>query len=89
MERVVAGDWSLSVTSEKPNDDTSLTDHIQSYLRQIRETDSRVKSDTNQLQYNLKTGTCPASPCPKSDSSAQLAWCFLCRFLYNTADVGF
>ena len=34
-----------------------------------------MKSDTNQLQYNLKSDTCPACPCPKSDSSAKLAWC--------------
>ena len=51
-----------------------------------------IKPDTNQLQYSLKTDTCPACPCPKSDSSAQLArfccvgfWtvikCF--RILYN------
>ena len=38
-------------------------------------TDSRLKSDTNQLQFNLKSDTCPAYPCPKSDSPALLAWC--------------
>ena len=39
------------------------------------ETDSRVKPDTKKLQYSLKTDTCPACPCAKTDSSAQLAWC--------------
>ena len=38
------------------------------------QTDSNVKSDTNQLKYSLKTDTCPACPCAKTDSSVQLAW---------------
>ena len=45
------------------------------YCKNYIESDSGVKSDTNQLLYNLKTETCPACPCPKSDSSVQLAWC--------------
>ena len=44
-------------------------------LKNYMKTDSRLKFDTNQLQNNLKTDTCPACPCPKSDSSVQLAWC--------------
>ena len=39
-----------------------------------------LKSDTNQLQYNLKSDTGPACPCPKSNSSAQLAWCCCVSF---------
>ena len=39
------------------------------------ESDSRVKSDTNQLQYNLKSNTCPDCPCPKFYCTAHLAWC--------------
>ena len=42
--------------------------------------DSRVKSDTNQLQYNLKSDTFPTCPYPKSDRSTQLAWCW-CWFV--------
>ena len=46
-----------------------------SSLEYEEETDSRVKSDTNQLQYSLKTDTYLACPYAKTDSSAQLAWC--------------
>ena len=49
-------------------------------LKNYMKTDSRLKFDTNQLQNNLKTDTCPACPCPKSDSSAQLAWCYCVSF---------
>ena len=49
-------------------------------------TDSRVKSDTNSLQYNLKSDTCPVCPCLKSDSSAQLSWC-CCVGFRNTQQV--
>ena len=44
------------------------------------ETDSKVKSDTNQLQYSLKTDKCPACPCAKTNSSAQFAWCCCVSF---------
>ena len=60
------------------------------------ESNISVKTDTNQLQYSLKTDTCPACPCVKSDSSAQLAWCCSvsfctteqCRFLHYTQSAG-
>ena len=54
-------------------------------------TASREKPDTNQLQYSLKTDTCHACPRPKSDSSAQLAWCCFVSFCtkYTQCAVGF
>merc|ERR1711997_7143 len=45
----------------------SLSDNIigEFYIK----SQSKLKSDTNQLQDNLKSNTCPAYPSPQSDSS--------------------
>ena len=42
-------------------------------IEEIYRNRQKFKSDTTQLQYSLKTDTCPACPCAKIDSTAQLA----------------